>query len=592
VFVEFYLIEIIERVTEMSISKKSFASHRAKFLGRREFMACLSGLGFSSAVLPDVLWAKVENSGDKKLTKEMLAEAERFIGLEFTDEERELMLDGINGQLEKYERIREVPLDNSVAPAIQFNPVVSGVQPGTKQKMIKLSKPRKKQFPAYLEEVAFWTVTDLAGLIKSRNISSVELTKMYLNRLKKYDEKLKCVISLTEELAYEQARRADREIAAGRYRGPLHGIPWGAKDLLAVKGYKTTWGAMPFKEQVLDYDATVVKRLEKAGAVLIAKLTLGALAMGDVWFGGKTRNPWNPEKGSSGSSAGPGSATSAGLVGFSIGSETLGSIVSPCTVCGVTGLRPTFGRVSRYGAMALSWSMDKLGPICRSVEDCALVFHAIHGPDGLDPTVRENASFNWDPDRSIKKLKIGYLKSDFEKDRKDEKWKTNDLATLDILRSMDMDLKAVELPEFPVSAMRLVLRVEAAAAFDELTRSNRDSLLVSQGKGSWPNIFRTARMVTAVEYIQANRLRTLLIKEMEKLMSDIDVYVAPSWVGNNLALTNLSGHPTVVVPNGFNDKNEPTSITFTGRLFGDVETLLVAKAYQDATTFHTKYPAL
>jgi Asp-tRNA(Asn)/Glu-tRNA(Gln) amidotransferase A subunit family amidase len=576
----------------MSNADKSSSAIRAKFLGRREFMACLSGLGFSSAVLPEVLWAKVENSEDKKLTKEMLAEAERFIGLEFTDEERELMIDVLNDQLKNYERIREIPLDNSVAPAIQFNPVVSGIQRGAKQQTIKISKPKEKQLTSGLEDAAFWAVTDLAGLIKSRKVSSVELTKMYLGRLKKYDEKLKCVISLTEELAYEQARRADKEIATGRYRGPLHGIPWGAKDLLAVKGYKTTWGAMPFKEQVLDYDASVVKQLEKAGAVLTAKLTLGALAMGDVWFGGKTRNPWNPEKGSSGSSAGPASATSAGLVGFSIGSETLGSIVSPCTVCGVTGLRPTFGRVSRYGAMALSWSMDKLGPICRSVEDCALVFHAIHGPDGLDQTVREDASFNWDPARSIKNLRIGYLKSDFEKDRKDEKWKANDLATLDTLHSIGFDLKAIELPDFPVGAMRLVLGVEAAAAFDELTRSNRDKLLVRQGKGSWPNILRTARMVTAVEYIQANRLRTLLIKEMEKLMSDIDVYVAPSWVGDNLALTNLSGHPAVVVPNGFNDKNEPTSITFTGRLFGDAEALLVAKAYQDATTFHIKHPVL
>ncbi len=576
----------------MSNSKKSSAVHRAKFLGRREFLACLSGLGFSSAVLSEVLWAKVEDSNDKKLTKEMLAEAERLIGLEFTDEERELMIDAINGQLKNYERIREVPLDNSVAPAVQFNPLVSGIRPGKKQKRIKISKPERRKLTSDLEDIAFWTITNIAGLIKSGKVSSVELTNMYLERLKRYDEKLKCIISLTEELAFEQARRADKEISGGHYRGPLHGIPWGAKDLLAVKGYKTTWGAMPYKEQVLDYDATVVKRLEEAGAVLIAKLTLGALAMGDVWFGGKTRNPWNPEKGSSGSSAGPASATSSGLVGFSIGSETLGSIVSPCTVCGVTGLRPTFGRVSRYGAMALSWSMDKLGPICRSVEDCALVFHAIHGPDGLDQTVCEEASFNWDPARSIKELKIGYLKSDFEKDRKDEKWKANDLATLDALRSMGFDLQAIELPDLPVGAMRFVLGVEAAAAFDELTRSKRDSLLVSQGKGSWPNIFRTARMVTAVEYIQANRLRTLLIREMEKLMSDIDVYIAPSWVGDNLTLTNLSGHPTVVIPNGFNEKNEPTSITFTGRLFGETEALLVAKAYQDATNFHTKYPVL
>ena len=371
----------------------------------------------------------------------------------------------------------------------------------------------------------------------------------------------------------------------------MHGIPWGAKDLLAVKGYKTTWGAMPYKDQLIDADATVVRRLEEAGAVLVGKLTLGALAWGDVWFAGKTRNPWNTEEGSSGSSAGPAAATSAGLVGFSIGSETHGSIVSPCTVCGATGLRPTFGRISRYGAMALSWTMDKIGPICRSVEDCALVFNAIYGPDGKDNTVVD-LPFNWDAGRGIKDLKVGYIKSAFEQERKDKEFKANDQAALEALRHLGLDLIPIELPDYPVDAIGFILSVEAAAAFDELTRSGRDALLVRQIKNAWPNRFREARLVPAVEYIQANRLRTLLIKAMHELMSNIDAYVAPSWVGDNLLLTNLTGHPAVVLPNGFNKEQEPTSITFTGKLYGESEVLTVAKAYQDATGFHLKHPVL
>ena len=501
------------------------------------------------------------------------------------------MLEGINNYLETYRKLRMVALDNSVAPALRFDPVPAGMEFEKQRRPMRISQSRELEVPSDLEELAFWPVTDLAGLIKSRRVSSVELTNMYLARLKRYDPKLQCVITLTEDLAQEQARRADEEIAAGRYRGPLHGIPWGAKDLLAVKGYKTTWGAMPYKDQVIDLDATVVGRLQEAGAVLIAKLTLGALAWGDVWFGGKTRSPWNPEEGSSGSSAGPAAATAAGLVGFSIGSETWGSIVSPSTICGVTGLRPTFGRVSRYGAMALSWSMDKIGPICRTVEDCAVVLDAIYGPDDKDVTVVD-LPFNWDASGDAKTLKVGYLKSDFEKEREDAQWKANDQATLEVLRGMGFNLIPIELPDYPIEAMSLILNVEAAAAFDELTRSNRDDLMVRQIQNAWPNRFREARMVPAVEYIQANRLRTLVMKAIQERLAGIDVYVSPSWEGQNSLLTNLTGHPAVVVPNGLRKEGTPSSITFIGRLYGEDKLLTFARAYQDATSFHQRHPAL
>jgi len=554
-------------------------------------MAYTSGIGLTSPVLSGALWAKVVDDKVPQVTKEMLQEAERLAGLEFTDDERELMVEGLNKYLEKYRMLREVPLNNSVVPAIQFNPVLAGMTFEKRAGRLRVSKRRRRRVPSDLEDLAFWPVTDLARLIKSRRVSSAELTNMYLRRLKRYDPKLKCVVTLTEELALKQAKRADEEIAAGHYRGPLHGIPWGSKDLLAVKGCRTTWGAMPYKDQVFDSDATVVKRLEEAGAVLVAKLTLGALAWGDVWFGGKTRNPWDPEKGSSGSSAGPASATAAGLVGFSIGSETHGSIVSPCTVCGTTGLRPTFGRVSRHGAMALSWSMDKIGPICRTVEDCVLVLAAIGGPDGKDSTVVD-MPFGWDASLDVKGLKVGYLKSAFEEKRSDEQWKANDQATLDVLRGLGLKLVPLELPDYPIDAMGIILNVEAAAAFDEITRSGTDDLMVRQIKNAWPNRFREARTVPAVEYVQANRLRTLVMNAMQEKLAGIDAYVCPSWVGRNLLLTNLTGHPAVVLPNGLRKEGTPSSISFVGRLFGEEKVLTLAKAYQDATSFHLKHPTL
>jgi len=424
---------------------------------------------------------------------------------------------------------------------------------------------------------------------------------MYLARLRKYDPVLKCVITLTEERALRQARAADAEIARGRYRGPLHGIPWGAKDLLAVRGYKTTWGAGPFREQVIDMDATVVERLDAAGAVLVAKLTLGELAQGDIWFGATTKNPWKLDQGSSGSSAGAASATAAGLVGFSIGSETLGSISSPSTRCGTTGLRPTFGRIPRTGAMALSWTMDKLGPICRSVEDCALVLGAIYGPDEKDNSVIA-ADYHWDATLSPRSLRVGYLKSAFDLpqvDPKDEKrtlhsTKSFDDAALEVLRRLGINLIPVEVPALNYDAMRLVLTAEAAAAFDELTRSDRDKQLVQQGKGDWANTFRTARFIPAVDYMNANRARTVAIQAWDALMKTVDVIVTPTSASglSQLVATNLTGHPAVILPNGFREDGTPVSLTFLGGLFEEGKLLAVAHAYQQATSFHLKHPVV
>lgn len=552
-------------------------------LDRRRFFAFLS----AAAVAP-AAFAQGEKKGT--ITPEILAHAEKAIGLEFTGPERELMRKGVDELLEDYKKIREVRIDNSVPPAVKFDPVLPGMKLDG-QSEFRLSA--EVQVPSSAKEVPFFTVTQLGRLLRSGRMTSVGLTKMYLDRLRKLDPVLHAVISYTEERAMAAAERADRELEAGRDRGPLHGIPWGAKDLLAAKGYKTTWGSVPFKDQVIDEDATVVERLDAAGAVLVAKLTLGELAWGDVWYAAMTRNPWNPEQGSSGSSAGSASATAAGAVGFTIGSETLGSIVSPCTRTGCTGLRPTFGRVSRHGAMALSWTMDKLGPICRSVEDCAAVFQAIYGPDGRDTTVVD-APFRWDPGMDVRKLRVGYLKSIFEEKPQEgrEEWHALDLAALEDIRKLGIELKPIELPKLPIDALGLILTAEAAAAFDELTRSGKDDQLVRQIEQAWPNVFRQGQMIPAVAYLQANRIRTMAMREMDRILADIDVYVSPTYGGNNLLLTNLTGHPSVVVPNGFRKDGTPTSITFLGRLFGEGDALALAKAYQDSTDWHLKRPKL
>ncbi|MBA3670543.1 MAG: amidase [Gemmatimonadaceae bacterium] len=569
---------------------------------RRKFLAHCTALGVGGTLLPGVLWAKIATGAE--LTKDTIACAEELAGVHFSDVQRQQMLDSVKGQAAQIEGIHRIRLDNSVAPSVVFDPIPPGatLQLPPKRPTVR-SKVSPRAVPSELEELAFLPVTELSELVRRRKVTSTQLTRMYLARMRRYDPVLKCVISYTESRALEQARNADEEIARGSYRGPLHGIPWGAKDLLAVKGYKTTWGAGPFREQTIDADAAVVQRLDAAGAVLIAKLTLGELAQGDIWFGGTTKNPWNVVQGSSGSSAGPGSSVAAGLVGFAIGTETLGSISSPATRNGVTGLRPTFGRVPRTGAMALSWTMDKIGPMARSVEDCALVLEAIHGPDNVDRAVKSGIPFSWDARLALSSLRIGYVKSAFDLPERNEKnqlqhgTKRFDDAALETLRSLGVTPIAVEIPDADYAAMRLVLRAEAAAAFDELTRSGRDKELVQQTAGDWANTFRAARLIPAVDYVNANRARTLVMQRWHELFKTVDVIVAPT-SSAQLTATNLTGHPAVILPSGFRDTSDtdktqvPVSLTFLGGLYQEAQLLAVAKAWQDATTFHTRHPVV
>ncbi|MDE2877333.1 amidase [Candidatus Palauibacter soopunensis] len=561
-------------------------------LDRRAFMASLSALGLGGTALPAALWART-NQGQEAVTRADISAAVRVAGLDFSEDEVELMVEEVNAMRERYAQLRTMGMPNSVVPALHFDPVLPGTSypAPSASTVFRYTRPRGLERPANLEELAFRPVTDLAQLVRARQVTSTELTEMYLGRLRAHGDTLLAVIALTEDLAMRQAARADAEIARGYYRGPLHGIPWGAKDLLSEDETLTTWGAKPYEDQYIPEDSTVGRKLEEAGAVLVAKLTLGALARGDVWYGGLTRNPWNLEQGSSGSSAGSTAAVVAGLVGFAIGSETLGSIVSPSTRCGASGLRPTFGRVSRAGAMALSWSMDKLGPICRSVEDCAIVLDAIQGSDDQDPTARDVA-FDWDPERPLSDLRVAYVPSAFEEEREDVEWKAFDETSLEVVRGLGIDPVPVELPDdLPYDAMRIILSAEQGAAFDDLILSGREDDLVLQGENARPNIMRTGRMIPASEYIQANRLRTIAMHRFARAMEGIDVVVTPSFGGSMLLLTNLTGHPQVVIPNGYRSEDgTPTSISFVGKLFGDAEALRLAKAVQDATEHHLQRP--
>jgi Asp-tRNA(Asn)/Glu-tRNA(Gln) amidotransferase A subunit family amidase len=561
---------------------------------RRSFFGYFARLGLTPTLLPSVLWGKLEEQKAQVVSKEMLQAAAGVAGLAFSEQQLDRMLDGVNQNLAYYKELRKVHLDNSVTPPFYFNPIVPGMKIDRTKRPLRASAPRSVTRPRNLEEAAFWPVTQLAELIRNKQASSVELTAMYLDRLKRYNPKLFCVVTLTEELAMQQAREADQEIAAGRYRGPLHGIPYGVKDLAATKGYPTTWGAAPFKNRIIDRDATVVTRLNSAGAVLVAKLATGELALDDVWFGGQTMNPWDLTMGSQGSSAGPGSATAAGLVGFSIGTETGGSILEPSGICGVTGLRPTSGRVSRYGFMALSWSLDKIGPMCRSVEDCALVLDAIQGPDEWDLSVQD-VPFNWDARLDIRKLRVGYLKAAFRNTHQSAKVERNDAAALEKIRSFGFNLVEVELPDHANLNIGTIIYGEANAALEDPVET-RPEKLVRQDRVTNQNALR---LLPAVEYLNANRVRTLLMEDMARLMSEIDVYLVPfdysDYTPNpvatlNTSVTNLTGHPCVVVPHGFNEKGNPTSLTFVGKLFGEAEMLALALAYQNATEWHLRHP--
>ncbi|HEY0765049.1 MAG TPA: amidase [Pyrinomonadaceae bacterium] len=598
--------------------KKSKTPTRKTNVDRRNFVKLLPAVGvagLTAAKLPLDVLAQTPSPTPSpslspspsptpplRITKEMMQATEKLIGIELTDAQEAMALGGVNRNLDAYEANRKVDVPLDTEPAIAFHPARAKKKlygPKTRFRFGRVELPQFKT----VDELAFATVPQLAELLRTRRITSTELTKMYLARLKRYGEKLLCVVTLTEDLALKQAAAADAEIKRGKYRGPLHGIPWGAKDLFATKGIKTTWGAEPYRDQVIDYDSTVVERLNDAGAVLVAKLSMGALAQGARWFAGVTRNPWQPDEaqtGSSGSSAGPAAATAGGLVGFSIGTETLGSIVSPSSRCGVTGLRPTYGRVSRYGAMGLSWTMDKIGPICRGVEDCAAVLNAIYGPDDKDITVGD-APFNWNPNTNISTLRIGYLKTEFdgpttppqnEQQRAQaEQRRVLYKTALEVLEKAGAKLTPIELPKFSAGSLRFILSAEAAAAFDDITRDGRVNQLSGQAPFDWPNTFRTSRFIPAVEYLRAQRARTLLMHEMERLMSQWDVFVSPAPGSASLLVTNLTGHPTVVLPCGF--VNElPIAMMFTGGVYDEVSPLRVALAYERATKWHTMHPKL
>lgn len=591
---------------ESKKERRAEPNSKAEKLNRRTFVKLVPALGVAAATMPEIATKSLAQNptptptpspsptphpAPLRVNKDMLRGAEQLFGLELTDAHKQMALPNVNTNLERYETLRqiEVPLDTQ--PATLFHPALPGKKFNITQRRFSLSKPETPRFSS-VEDLAFATLTQLAELVRTRKVSPLELTKMYLARLKRFGPKLNCVVTLTEELALQQAAAAETEIKRGKYRGALHGIPWGAKDLFATKGIPTTWGAEPYRNQMIDYDATVVERLREAGAVLVAKLSMGALAQGGRWFAGMTRNPWQVDEdriGSSGSSAGPGAATAAGLVGFSMGTETLGSIISPSSRNGVVGLRPTYGRVSRYGAMGLSWTMDKIGPMCRGVEDCAAALKAIYGPDNRDLTVG-NIPFNWEPARSLGAMKIGYLKTEFDGQPDPERKKMYEEA-LAALKAAGANLQPLELPKFSTAALRIILVAEAATAFDDITRSGDVNKLSGQEPGDWPNTFRSSRFIPAVEYIRAQRARTLLMREMDALMSQWDVFVSPAPGSASLLVTNLTGHPAVCVPCGFL-KGLPQAIMFTGRLYEEGAPLRVAHAYERATKWHTMHPKL
>jgi Asp-tRNA(Asn)/Glu-tRNA(Gln) amidotransferase A subunit family amidase len=530
-------------------------------------------------------------SADEAITGADLAAADRLAGRTHTEAERALMARRAGRTRDSLRAVRAFPLTERDAPALEFDPRLPGTPTPTGTSESRMSGGPLPAYSGQPETLAFAPVVDLARLVQARKVTATDLTRMYLDRLKRLGPRLNCVVTLTEPLALDQAARADQEIAAGRYRGPLHGIPWGAKDLLATKGIRTTWGAKPFENQVFDHDATVVRRLEDAGAVLVAKLALGELAQGDRWFGGLTRNPWKPDQGSSGSSAGPGSATAAGLVAFAIGSETLGSIVSPSVVNGVTGLRPTFGRVPRTGSMTLCWSMDKLGPMCRGVEDCALVLAAIFGPDGGDRSVPP-IPFCWDPTRALREIRVGFDRAAFSAVEQDTRRGPAYLAVLETLRQLGLRLAPVSLPppDPAYSALPgLTIGVESAAAFQQLCDSGQLDLLAGQGEGGWPNTLRVGATIPAADYLQGLRVRRRLMEAMAAALRAVDVYVAIPFAGPSLAYTNLTGHPSLITRCGMLE-GLPLSVEFIGGLYQEASLLRVALAYEQATAWHRQWP--
>ena len=575
---------------------------------RRRFMTYFAGVGLGSTLAPGIVWARLQDAGTQTITLEMITDALKLSGIELTEDERKEMVAGANRNLTQYADIRKIHIPNDVSPPFHFSPIVPGMEVSKARLPFRLSAAPSVKRPANLEDVAFWPIRNLGELVRTRQVTSLELTEMYLARLHRYNGKLNNVVTFLDDYGRAEAKKADAEIAAGKYKGPLHGIPWGAKDIISVKGFKTTWGSPAFKEQIFDYDASVVEMLRDAGAVLIAKLASGELATGDQWFGGRTNNPWDPSQGSSGSSAGPSSATAAGCVAFGIGTETSGSILSPSARCGLAGLRPTFGRISRYGVMALSWTQDRLGPICRYAEDCAIVMQAVAKPDGRDMSVSD-VPFNWNAQFDIKKLKVGYIKDSFDT-LTNAAAKANTDKAVETLRGLGVkELIPIEVPDFQSNVGGL--GVESTVFFDEHSRAGR----MKEARGGGRN---GGRLIPAVEFLQGQRVRMMMMQKLAEATRHVDVYLVASnqnGVGGppggrggrgdappepprpqpptqrHFAMANLACYPAINVPNGFSETGSPTNFVIYAQPFREQEILSLAKAYQDAAGWHLKKPA-
>ena len=529
------------------------------------------------------------SSSKSEFSKKDVIRSQKLLGLDFDKKYIDTLYPYLKSNKEGFDSLRKYTLANDVFPAIQFNPLPLNFSPKSQAGFPDWKIPENVQLPEKEADLAFYSIPQLASLIKYKKISSLKLTEFFIARLKKYNPILQCTITITEEMALEQAKKMDQELTNGQYRGILHGIPYGVKDLMAVKGYKTTWGAEPYRDQQIEMTATVVEKLQNAGGVLVAKLVSGSLARGDVWFDGKTKNPWDTEQGATGSSAGSGSATSAGLVPFALGTETLGSITSPSTRNGITGLRPTYGRVSRHGVMSLSWSMDKVGPMARSAEECAIVYSVITGKDPKDGTTTDFPD-GFEPKKDFKSLRVAYLKKDIEKDTSLNK--PNLEKALETFKKMGITLNEVELPEdVPYSSFDVILRAEAGAFFDDLVRSRNVDKMVEQDQSSRANSLRQARFIPAVEYLQANRHRQVLIEKMEVIMKDYDILISPTFGNRQLIITNLTGHPVISIPTGLDKEKHPTSITLVGNLYDEASILLLAKIFQENTEFDEMHPA-
>ena len=578
---------------------------------RRQFMAHFASIGLGTTLAPGVLWARMQDAGTQTITLAMLTDALQLAGVEIDEEDRKAMVENANRNLAQYKELHAVHIPNDVSPPFHFSPVVPGMTVDKTRQPFKISKPPALKRPSNLEDAAFWPVRHLAELVRTRQVSSVELTEMYLARLHRYNGKLNNVVTFLDDYGLAEAKRADAEIAAGRYKGPLHGIPWGAKDIISVKGFKTTWGAAPFKEQQFDYDASVIEMLREAGAVLIAKLATGELAGGDNWFGGQTKSPWDPTQGSSGSSAGPSSATSAGCVAFAIGTETSGSILSPSARCGLAGLRPTFGRISRYGVMALSWTQDRLGPICRYAEDTALVMQAVARPDGRDMSVTD-MPFNWNAEFGVHKLRVGIIQDSFD-EITNPAAKANAQKTLETMKAIGVrEFIPINVPDVPANVS--AIGVESAVFFDEHARAGR----MKGTRSGRP----TGRLVPAVEYLQSQRVRMMMMMELAKATANVDVYIVgsnntgiggpgprPATEGSapprppepqrpqtpsqrHFNMANLACYPAINLPNGFAETGTPTNATIYAQPYRELEIIALAKAYQDAAKHHLVKPRL